>query len=126
MALQRKGEDGEEDDGAGIQVQQVDLVMRNYGIEDGREGGNQTREESMEIDGDLGGAQVTREPRRRADDRRLPLIGISRKGMADLVQPLLVDHRRLLESWFQGRQRPSRGARLPLLPPWLGGHGGRR
>lgn len=98
--------------------------MRDYGIEEGRERGNQNHVESVEINGALSGTHLTHALRCKTDGRCLPLIGISCKGMADLVQPLLVDHRQPLKSRLQGRRGPIQGAWLPLLPSRLRVHDG--
>ena len=86
--LAEEGEDNKEDDGAGIQAQQVDLVVRDYGVEERRERGDQAREESVKIEGDLGGSHIIHKPRRGPGGRRLPLVEIGCKSRADLFQPL--------------------------------------
>ncbi len=72
-----KGEDNKEDDGLGIEVQRIDLVMREHCIEEIGEGRNQACPESVKMDGDLGGHPVNRNAGSRLGHRRPPLIGIS-------------------------------------------------
>ena len=56
--LADEGEDGEEKDGLGIQVQRVDLVMRDYGVEEIGKGRNQACQEGVEMNQDLSGHHV--------------------------------------------------------------------
>ena len=103
------------DNRAGVQMQQVDLLMRYHNIEERGEGRNQPHEKSMEMDGDLSGTHLSSSPRCSADSLCPSLIGISDERMVNLVQPLLVDHRRLLEGWLQGRRRTGRGRAFPFF-----------
>ena len=49
-----------------------------------------------------------------------PLIGIGSERMENLVQPLLIDHRRLLKGWLQGRRRTGQGKWFPFFFLGLG------
>ena len=46
----------------GVQMQRLDLIMRDDDVEEIRERGNQAGQESMKMDGDLGGLHVNHGP----------------------------------------------------------------
>ena len=91
--LTNEGEDGKENEGLWIQMQRMDLVMREYGVEEIRERGDQASQESMKMDGDLSGCHVDHGTVSRPSHRRIPLVGIGGEHRTDHVQHFLIDHR---------------------------------
>ena len=94
--------------GLGIEMQRVDLVMREHRIEEIGEWGNQACPEGMKMDGDLGGCPINFGAGSRPGHRRPPLIGINGERWAHLVHRFPIEHHRPLNGGFEGRQRRSR------------------
>ena len=76
----------------GTQVQHMDLIVGEHGVEEGGEGRNQANPQGVDEEFDVSGCPVDRGTECRPGRRPPPFVGVSGERGAHLVHGLLVEH----------------------------------